>query len=140
MTTRALYLDAAAVRTRPRTPAFRTTVAVSAASVLFGVVAAVLPATSFDVGTGPAAALLVLFAAGFLVNGVLALVRTRRPEELVPATLTALLADGVLAAAGVVLLLAAWGQFSAGAGAVVLAGIAVATVSATVLAFTLPAD
>lgn len=140
MTTRALYLDAATVGTRPQTPAGRTTVAVSAVSVLFGIVAAVLPATTFDVGTGLAAALLVLFAAGFLLNGVFALVRSRGAGDLVPVALTALLADGVLAVTGVVLLLSAWSQFSAAAGAIVLAGIGVATVSATILAFTLPAD
>ncbi|WP_433606468.1 hypothetical protein [Prescottella agglutinans] len=109
---------------------------VGVARILYGILPLALLANGFAAGTAVATAALATIGVEFVIQGVATTALTRVLTNSYPAVTVSVALDALVTVLAMVLLAAGWNQLTAAAGLVVLGAVAVATLSAVIVALT----
>lgn len=109
---------------------------VGIARILYGILPLALLANGFAAGTAVATAALATIGVEFVIQGIATTALTRTLTDSGIAVIISVALDALVTVLAMVLLAAGWNQVTAAAGLVVLGAVAVATISAVVVALT----
>ncbi|GAB2660551.1 hypothetical protein GCM10027068_45760 [Prescottella soli] len=109
---------------------------VGIARILYGILPLALLANGFGAGTGIATAVLATIGVGFVIQGIAVTALAKVFTNSDTAVIISVVLDALVTVLAIVLMVAGWNQLTAAAGLVVLGAVAVATISAVIVAMT----